>query len=110
MPGIGRPILIGGQLQLRVGHRHGHARLQACNHAEVVRLVRRTEFKLEWQPEVSRIVGDKVAADYAYNLIRLSVELNVVADDVRDLRRIAASTDRNSAQPHFRRGGCLPQR
>src|SRR5439155_847075 len=51
------------------------------NHAEVVRLVGRTEFKLEWQPEISRIVRNKGAADHAHNLIRLSVELNVFADD-----------------------------
>src|SRR3954454_547886 len=79
--GVCGAILIGGQLQLSVGHGNGDARLQARDHTEVVGLVRRSELKLKGQPEVSGIIRNELAADYAYDLIRLSVELNISADD-----------------------------
>jgi len=46
-----------------------------------VSLVLRIEFELKRQPDVRGIVGNESATDYAYNLIGLSVELNVFADD-----------------------------
>ena len=79
--GVCGAILVGGQLQLSVGHGHGDAGLQARDHAEVVGLVRRSELKLKGQPEISGIIRNELAADYAYDLIRLSVELNISADD-----------------------------
>ena len=73
--------MIGGELQLRVRHGDADSGLKTGNHAEVVGLVRRSEFKLKWQPEVRRIIGDKFAADYTYDLVGQSIELNAPADD-----------------------------
>src|SRR5579864_3717116 len=79
---ISAAILLGGKLQLGIGHGQRNARFEPGCYYEVIGHVLRREIELIRQPEIPALLGNEAASDYAHHLIALAVKLDISADDV----------------------------
>src|SRR2546425_1166034 len=63
-------------MQLGIGLRNGHARLQPCSHSEKMHHVLRVQIELERHPKIDRCIGYKSSSNHTDDEIWLAIELN----------------------------------